>query len=48
MLAKGMASYETLSEGWLGRPVLVLLTAKCDPVAREVGVPRGSPAAVWV
>lgn len=50
VIAKGMGHYETLtepSEG-LGRPTLLLLTAKCRPVARSLGVELGSPVALML
>ncbi|WP_175059690.1 damage-control phosphatase [Thermococcus sp. 2319x1] len=41
IIAKGQGNFETLSE--IGdRRVFYLLKAKCRPVARELGVPRGS------
>jgi len=39
IIAKGMGNYESLSETDL-RPIAYLLRTKCDPVAREIGVPR--------
>ncbi|MEW6459163.1 MAG: ARMT1-like domain-containing protein [Bacillota bacterium] len=42
ILAKGMGNYETLSEMAAGHRVFFLLMAKCDPVARSLGVPRDS------
>ena len=46
VIAKGMANYESLSE-YTGLPhVAFLMAAKCDPIAEEVGVPRGSKVAM--
>ncbi len=42
IVAKGMGNYETLSEERMGKPVAYLLVAKCGPVARHIGVERGS------
>lgn len=42
IVAKGMGNYETLSEERMGKPVAYLLVAKCEPVARHIGVERGS------
>jgi hypothetical protein len=43
LIAKGMANYEALNEenGNLP-PIAYLLAAKCDPIARSLGVPKGS------
>ncbi|MET1124480.1 MAG: DUF89 domain-containing protein [Archaeoglobaceae archaeon] len=41
IVAKGMANYECLSEAEF-RPIAFLLTAKCEPVAESLGVPKGS------
>ncbi|OPX71262.1 MAG: hypothetical protein A4E38_01078 [Methanoregulaceae archaeon PtaB.Bin108] len=46
VLAKGMANYESLSEYRDLPPVAYLMAAKCDPIAEEVGVPRGSKIAM--
>ncbi len=40
IIAKGMGNYEALSESDL-RPIAYLLRTKCDPVARDIGVPKG-------
>ena len=46
IIAKGMANYESLSE-YTGLPaVAFLMAAKCDPIAEEVGVRRGSKVAI--
>jgi uncharacterized protein with ATP-grasp and redox domains len=45
VVAKGMGNYETLTEESLSVPVAHLLLAKCDPVARSIGVKRGEGAA---
>lgn len=42
VIAKGMGAYETLSDARLSKPTFVLLKAKCEPVARSLGVRRGS------
>lgn len=41
IIAKGQGNFETLSEFRDGR-VFYLLKAKCPPIARELGVPRGA------
>jgi len=41
IIAKGMGNYEALSESEL-RPIAYLLRTKCDPVARDIGVPKGT------
>lgn len=41
IIAKGMGNYEALSESDL-KPIAYLLRTKCDPVARDIGVPRGT------
>lgn len=46
VIAKGMANYESLSEYSNLPPVAYLMAAKCDPIAEEVGVPRGSKIAM--
>ncbi|MDT8358163.1 MAG: ARMT1-like domain-containing protein [Methanomicrobiaceae archaeon] len=45
VIAKGMANYESLSEERLGVPVAYLLSAKCVPIARSIGVSVGSMVA---
>ncbi len=48
IFAKGMANYESLTE-YTGRdfpPVAYLLSVKCNPVAKNVGVPKGSRIAM--
>jgi uncharacterized protein with ATP-grasp and redox domains len=48
VIAKGMANYEALHEEEEGLPpVAYLLAAKCDPIARSIGVPRGSYVALF-
>ncbi|AEA46399.1 damage-control phosphatase [Archaeoglobus veneficus] len=37
IIAKGMANYECLSESRF-KPIAFMLTAKCEPVARDIGV----------
>lgn len=46
VIAKGMGNYETLSEYDDDR-VFYIMMAKCDPVARSVGVPRDSFVATF-
>jgi len=46
IIAKGMANYESLSEYTGLPPVAFLMAAKCDPIAEEVGVRRGSKVAM--
>jgi uncharacterized protein with ATP-grasp and redox domains len=45
VIAKGMANYESLSDEPLGVPVAYLLSAKCVPIARSIGIPVGSMVA---
>jgi len=45
IIAKGMANYESLSEGRF-EPIAFLLKAKCEPVARDVGVDVGDMVAM--
>ncbi len=45
IVAKGMANYESLSESRFG-PIAFLMTAKCEPVARDVGVEVGDMVAM--
>lgn len=47
ILAKGMGNYETLSETAVRSRVFFLLMAKCDPVARSLGVPKDSFVAAF-
>ncbi|MEM2123836.1 MAG: ARMT1-like domain-containing protein [Methanolinea sp.] len=46
VISKGMANYESLSECTGLPPVAYLMAVKCDPIAKEVGVPRGSKVAI--
>ncbi|HPX74084.1 MAG TPA: ARMT1-like domain-containing protein, partial [Methanoregulaceae archaeon] len=46
IIAKGMANYESISEFTGMPPVAFLMAAKCDPIAEEVGVVRGSKVAM--
>ena len=46
IIAKGMANYESLSEYSGLPPVAFLMAVKCEPIAEEVGVPRGSKVAM--
>lgn len=46
VISKGMANYESLSEYSGLPPVAYLMAVKCDPIADEVGVPRGKKVAM--
>jgi uncharacterized protein with ATP-grasp and redox domains len=46
LIAKGMANYESLREEEGLPPVAYLLAAKCEPIAEELQVPRGSKLAL--
>ncbi len=46
IIAKGMANFESLFERTDLPPVAYLMAAKCQPVANEAGVPRGSKIAL--
>jgi len=48
VISKGMAHYETLSELKLERPTVFLLRAKCEPVAKSLGVKVGDNVAKLV
>lgn len=48
IIAKGMANYESLSEYSGLPPVAYLMAVKCEPIAGDVGVPRGSKVAMLV
>ncbi len=45
IIAKGMANYESLSESRF-KPIAFLLTAKCEPVAKDIGVKVGDMVAM--
>jgi len=45
IIAKGMANYESLSNARF-KPIAFLLTAKCEPVARDIGVEVGDMVAM--
>jgi len=45
VIAKGMANYECLSDGRF-KPIAFLLTAKCEPVANDIGVDVGDMVAM--
>ncbi len=45
IIAKGMANYESMSESRF-KPIAFLMTAKCEPVARDVGVEVGDMVAM--
>lgn len=46
IISKGMANYESIREEQGLPPVALLLAAKCDPIAEELGVPRGAKLAL--
>lgn len=46
IISKGMANYESIREEEGLPPVAYLLAAKCDPIAEELGVPRGAKLAL--
>jgi len=46
VISKGMANYESFSEYTDLPPVAYLMSVKCDPIADEVGEPRGSKVAI--
>lgn len=48
IIAKGMANYESLTEYPDLGPIAYLMSVKCDPIARDVGVPKGSRIAMLV
>jgi uncharacterized protein with ATP-grasp and redox domains len=42
IIAKGLGNYEGLDEMQLGdKPIFCLLNAKCEPIARDIGVKKG-------
>ncbi|HWQ65129.1 MAG TPA: ARMT1-like domain-containing protein [Methanospirillum sp.] len=45
VISKGMANYESLREETGLPPIAYLLAAKCEPIAEELGVPRGAKLA---
>lgn len=47
IVAKGMGHYETLTEERITQPILFMLRVKCNPVARSIGVSRGSNVALF-
>ncbi len=48
IVSKGMANYEYLTEveNILGKPVVYLLIAKCEPIALDTSAPRGAALAI--
>lgn len=46
IISKGMANYESLTEISDLPPVAYLMAVKCEPIAEDVGVPRGSKIAL--
>ena len=45
IISKGMANYESLREEVGLPPIAYLLAAKCEPIAEELGIPRGAKLA---
>lgn len=41
LVVKGTGSYEALAFDTQGKPAVFMLKVKCDPIARETGIPRG-------
>ncbi|MBR1367962.1 hypothetical protein RJ53_00015 [Methanocalculus chunghsingensis] len=41
IISKGLANYESLSEYKELPPIAVLMMVKCEPIARDLGVPKG-------
>jgi len=48
VISKGMANYEAFLAYPPERPVFVMLVAKCDPIARSIGIRRGEAAAFFL
>jgi len=48
LVVKGMANYETLSDQTMRVPMAFFLMAKCDPIAIDLGVEKGSAIAKLV
>lgn len=48
IFAKGMGHAETLTEYKLGKPHVLFLRTKCNPVANFFGVRRGKNVAKWI
>ena len=46
ILSKGMANYESLSEYDSLPPVAYLMCVKCEVIAEDIGIPRGSKIAL--
>lgn len=46
VLAKGMANYESLSDGRDLPPVAYLMSVKCGPIGADIGIPVGSRVAL--
>ncbi len=46
VIAKGMANYESLSDYRDLPPVAYMMSVKCEPIARHVGIPVGSKIAL--
>lgn len=47
IVSKGMANYEAFLLNPPPKPTFVLLVAKCDPIARSIGVEKGEAAAFF-
>jgi damage-control phosphatase, subfamily I len=41
LLVKGTGSYEAFAGDTQGKPAVFMLKVKCDPIARETGIPKG-------
>jgi len=41
LLVKGTGSYEAFAGDTEGKPAIFMLKVKCDPIARETGIPKG-------
>ncbi|MEZ0346727.1 MAG: ARMT1-like domain-containing protein [Infirmifilum sp.] len=48
VIAKGMANYEAFRMKLPEKPVFIMLVAKCDVIARSVGVSKGEAAAFFL
>lgn len=46
VIAKGMANYESLSDGRDLPPVAYLMSVKCGPIGADIGIPVGSRVAL--
>ena len=46
IISKGMANYESISEYVSLPPVAYLMCVKCEMIAEDIGLPRGSKIAM--